>query len=594
MAPLINIYDASILTVDVEAPSKLYSNWVYVYKIKIIKCEIHYEDGSIEDCILSDALYKDGSAILLIDVPIGYHHLILKAQSGNNYRKTVFVYPERCYLPKVTGAEKALMVHLPSLKSDNNWGIGDYSDLAQLMRLCGEAYHYIGINPIHALDPVDLKRISPYSPDSRILFNELFLDVMAVAEYCENQTLLSYIEDSRFKEIVETLRSYDFIHYSKVYKIKILFLKMIYFYFRNSIRKKSFLVQSYQSFCKSRSELEKAIIRKRSIARSRHDNDEQSVAEEFEFFLQWQCHVQLSALHEPDNPKLYLDIAIGSQLKSSDQQAEPDVFYFDKSLGVPPDEFCREGQNWNTVPLCIEGLRQSKYKYFREVIRSHMKFAGMVRVDHIAGLMKRYILLYDQHDCEGIYEDIPFQEFLAVLSIESHRHSCIVVGEDLGLVPSDLRSAMQKHNILHCFVYMLENQGFFAGEIDQRRIENSLFSFSTHDLPSLAAFVENYDITLRVNLGLLSTNNAASMLRARNQERVEYFKKLSEIDIKSVNERKQYLDNLIKMHLARVHVVSLDDLLAEWIPINIPGTNKEYPNWSRKYKTTITKENIQI
>jgi 4-alpha-glucanotransferase len=126
---------------------------------------------------------------------LGYHQLILLEEGNDEPLATMrlIVAPKSCYkqAPIANGRKVwGPSVQLYCLRSRHNWGIGDFSDLGQLVeKAAAWGAHFIGLNPIHALYPANPESASPYSPSSRRWLNVAYIDVEAVPEFLGNDRL---------------------------------------------------------------------------------------------------------------------------------------------------------------------------------------------------------------------------------------------------------------------------------------------------------------------------------------------------------------------------------------------------------------------
>lgn len=512
----------------------------------------------------------------------GYYVIKPNGTGFADYARFLFIHPPRCFLPAAASPEKALMVQLYALRSDHNWGVGDFSDLSVLLQRCEGRFAYVGLNPLHALNPNNANAASPYAPDSRALFHELYLDVAAVAKTLGAAPFVRRYESTAFQNALSSLRVKTLIDYEKVYRLKIKELAALFQFFTGRADRRDEHVAAFHNFVAGQDKVARRLIRARGQKRRFFPQSETETNVLFEYFLQWQCERQLSAALSAAACKPYFDLAIGAAPDGVELVCYRETFDADKSLGAEPDEFCADGQKWKIAPFNINALRASGYDLFRKIIRQNMKFASALRIDNIASFYRRFIIDNDAPATSGSYENVPYKEFFAIIAIESHRHQCAVIGEDLGAVPSGLRTAMRDWNILGCLVYQFEYAGLEARSIDKERERNSIFSFSTHDCPPLVAFWRGRDIDINQRLGRIQDQQAQAM-KAQRRNVLKRFS-LFTVNPDDVEARKRFLDAIAGKANARIKGYALDDLLGEPDPVNIPGTDSEYPNWRRKYQ----------
>jgi len=270
---------------------------------------------------------------------------------------------------------------------------------------------------------------------------------------------------------------------------------------------------------------------------------------------------------------------------------EREIFMPDISAGAPPDAVFTKGQNWRFPPLHPEKIREQGYRYIIACLRHHLRCASILRIDHVMGLHRLFCIPKGLEAEHGVYVYYQAEELYAILALESHRHKAIIVGEDLGTVPSYVRPAMRRHDLHRMYVVHYELAS------DLRRglppvSSNSVASLNTHDMPPFAAFWQGLDIEERRRIGLLDKagvkeekNRLLSMKRAlvtflQDRDWLQG----AENDIAAV--LKACLSFLAASR-ARIVLINLEDLWLETHPQNIPSTRKEYPNWRRRTQYTF-------
>jgi 4-alpha-glucanotransferase len=265
-----------------------------------------------------------------------------------------------------------------------------------------------------------------------------------------------------------------------------------------------------------------------------------------------------------------------------------DLFAEGISAGAPPDSLFTGGQNWGSPPLHPERLREHGYNYLIESLRHHLRYAGLLRIDHVMQLYRLFWIPQDMDASAGVYVRYPVDEMFAVLSVESHRHQAIVVGENLGTVPPEIGEAMDRHDVLGMYVVQYELQ---PGSQGLREVpERTVASLNTHDMPTFRAFLEGKDVDDLETLGFFNEQQA----REERERRATIRREMEEEAAREAggsqqgDDKKTYQAVLRKRleHLAsspaRMVMINLEDLWAETEPQNVPGTSTERPNWRRK------------
>jgi 4-alpha-glucanotransferase len=305
---------------------------------------------------------------------------------------------------------------------------------------------------------------------------------------------------------------------------------------------------------------------------------------------QWAMQRQLDALDARDTG-LYLDLPVGVNCDAYEVWRHRNLFLTTLAAGAPPDPLFLGGQNWGLPPLSPIALRRDRYRYFIRCIRHHMRVAKMLRIDHVMGLFRLYCVPEGQPATDGVYVRYPHEELLAIITIESHRNECAVAGEDLGTVPPHVRPSMARHGLfrLHVGQWFLPTE---QGDAPQPSPHDSIASLNTHDTATFAGWWRGADIDDRKDLGLITDVQLDAERRTRAAEKVAllaFAEANPAADVLTEVERAMVAATTdLALGPAEVVLVALDDLALEPIPHNVPGTTVERPNWQRRVPAWAT------
>ena len=427
-------------------------------------------------------------AITLPPLEMGYYRLEIDLPTGGQVDSLLIVAPETCWQPeRIEKGERiwGLSVQLYSLRSEKNWGIGDFGDLAALVETAGaRGIHVIGLNPLHALYPSNPYHYAPYTPSSRLFLNTLYLDVTAIDGYTDCEEVSAITKDPGFQEKLTHARDVDLIDYALVAELKYKVLEPLFQFF-----KKQGPSDMFDGFCQEKGEaLQRHAIFEAISEHFKEENGHHSSwaewpdpfknpdsaevkafavgkAERVKFYvwLQWLADQQLRKAQERARNSgmiigLYGDLAVGSDKGGAEMWANPVQFIDDVAVGAPPDEYNPGGQNWGLPAVHPYKLRKYGYQSFIEFLRANMRHCGALRIDHAFGLSRLFLIPKGKSAAEGAYLQYPFDELLAVLKVESHRNECMIIGEDLGNFPPDYKEKAARAGLLSYKVLYFERE----------------------------------------------------------------------------------------------------------------------------------------
>ncbi|SOD40019.1 malto-oligosyltrehalose synthase [Nitrosovibrio sp. Nv4] len=474
---------------------------------------------------------------LALDLPVepGYHRFSIERADGRGVAGEMpfIVAPAACYEPlsiEGEGRGWGLALQLYGIRSERNYGIGDFGDLRRAIEICADAGgSTLLLNPLHALFPDAPEHASPYSPSSRTWFNPLYLDVEAIPDFPECEEVRSMVLAPQFQAQLRALRAAEQVDYRSVAEVKSKVFGCLYRYFRSvhlsqstdrarafrafqsehgeSLRKQA-LFEALQEYFRAQ---DSAVWGWPVWPEAYRDPDAAEVAafceahldrvEYFEY-LQWQASTQLGAARTQSSEMglgvgVMLDLAIGVAEGGAATWAERSLYALDARAGAPPDDFNRRGQDWGLPPWIPHQLTASAYAPFIETLRANMRGSGALRIDHIMGLRRLFWVVRGLPAAEGAYVLYPFEDMLGILALESQRNRCLIVGEDLGTVPDEVREALQPMNVMSTRLLYFERRDDGRLKPPQEYPVNAVAAVTTHDLPTLAGFWQGLDIDLR-------------------------------------------------------------------------------------------------
>ena len=495
---------------------------------------------------------------------------------------------DRCWL---------LAVQLYGIRSAHNWGIGDFSDLERLIELAARlGADGIGINPLHVLFDDRPGDCSPYSPNSRLFLNPLYVDVEKLPEFQPSP------DDSAS---LVRLRQGEIIDYVEVAALKWRAFRSAFDEFKAN--PKGECQQEFENFRTDGAPLLSRfacfeVLRHKfqkpwwewphewqqpddlKCARLRQGPDQADI--EFIEFVQWNADRQLGGCRRRADELgmkvgLYLDVAVGVQSDGFDAWNEQSAISRQLAVGAPPDMLNTAGQNWGLAGFNAAGLEISLFEPYRQMLRSSMRHAGAIRLDHVLGLKRLYLVPEGFAADNGVYVQMPFEALLAVTAQESVAHRCVVIGEDLGTVPEGFREQMADWGIWSYQVMMFERdeRGKFR-DIDYYA-RNALVTFNTHDLSTYAGWRSFSDLKLKRSLGVDPGESDDARWHALTM--------LTEVLRHHGDERHDLyaVAGFLARTRSRLLAISLEDLLGVIDQPNIPGTVNEHPNWRHRLPLAI-------
>ena len=606
-------------------------------------CHVEDRDKICGKAVVRPSLNEQAFTLALpAGLPLGYHRLELDA-GGIGAATNLIVAPALCYLPPELGpgaGSWGLSCQLYGLRSERNWGFGDFTDLAALAGAAGSsAASVLGINPLHALFAAEPRHISPYSPSSRSQLDYLYIDVTAVPGFVEDEAIRRLVEGQWFRATHWAARSAELIDYGAVAACKRAVLEALFrrfqarelgangeargglgAQFREFQRRAGQPLADFAVFEALQEhhlpEAGQFSWRNWPVAmrnpRSREVGDFAAAHRdriEFFQFLQWEADRQLEAAAATGRDAglsigLYRDLAVGADPNGAEAWADQELVAPGASIGAPPDALSRGGQNWGLAPVNPLVLRQQGFAPFIASLRANMRHAGVLRIDHVMSLKRLYWIPSGMAAKAGTYVNYPFTELVRLLALESQRNACAVVGEDLGTVPEGFRETMQSANVLSYRVFVFERRadGGFVPPAEYPPLAAA--SAATHDLATLKGFWLGVDIAWRQRLGLYPDRQALKAEAAqRRRDRRLLLEALVAEALLAVESAAQLLpeggepvysaelEEAILIYLARsrarLMLVQLEDVLAESEQANLPGTAAGHPNWRRPLSRTL-------
>lgn len=521
-------------TVDVDLPGDTRVEW-----------DLALEDGSWRSG-RTDVL--GGTITLDQPLPPGYHSLTINGA----HETFVIAAPMKAYAPRMK--TWGVFAPLYAAHTHRSWGIGDFGDLLQYSSWID---HHGGgvVATLPMLAALD-DEPSPYSPASRLFWNELYLDVTRVPELDPadiDNGAIAHLQQLR-------LVDYDGVRREK----------------------RRVLARCAERFTPN-AEFERFANLARDYAEFMARGDASQVR--YHLYVQFRMAQQMREVANAARrlgAGLYLDFPLGVHPGGYDAHRYAHVFANGAAVGAPPDLFFTKGQNWGFAPFDPDALRADRYDYFRAAIRQHVAHAGILRIDHVMGLHRLYWIPSGNAAKDGVYVRYHADELYAILTIESQRHRCTIVGEDLGTVPPEVPKMMNKHGVRRMYVVQYE------AKPDAPPAEPpaaSVASINTHDMPTFAAWWAARDVDDRVAMGLLDERGAAQERETREHMKRGIVQQLVDGPAGDARTALEAVLAFLAKSPAEIVLINLEDLWGEQDPQNVPGVPER--SWRHKFRMSL-------
>lgn len=572
---------------------------------------------------------------LPVDLPEGYHRIRLTL-GGRTDETTLIVTPATSFQPEPMARGDRVWgtaIQLYTLRSDRNWGIGDFGDLAELVdTLAGQGADVIGLNPVHSLYPVSPEHASPYSPSNRSFINPLYVAIEQVPEYEQATELHRLLATTPVQAELSRLRDRPMVDYSGVSALKYQALTELYRVFRRDhLGQGTDRDQAFQTFVRQQGvPLREHATFEALLARfhrqdsqawgwpcwppayqDHHSEAVQAFAATHEDdisyyqYLQFVADEQLQTVDRQTRALgmrigLYRDLAVGADRGGAEVWGNRESYCLNAAVGAPPDALGPNGQNWGLPPFDPVNLKARGYQSFITLLRNNMRACGALRIDHAMSLLRLWWCPPGESAALGAYVYYDLYDLLGIVNLESQRNQCLVIAEDLGTVPDKVVETFPRARLYSNRVFYFEMADGVCTP-PQDYPERALAIVCNHDMPTLSAFWAMSDLELRQQLGLFASQQDVTHERAaRAQAKQAIIDALLacerlpagvSADAGQVPAMTLPLCLAIHQHLAacrsQIVAVQLEDLMLINSPVNIPGTSDEYPNWRRKLTASL-------
>lgn len=589
---------------------------------------------------------------IILKTPLSPGYYTLKAFKNNVLKEeSLFIYaPVMCYQPEFIKNKEHLYgvsLMLYALRSKNSLGIGDFSDLKEIVELTakngGDA---VGINPLGVMSPYTLPLsplfnmlkgdVSPYRSLSRLFVNYVYLDLNSEPDFKNSPEVQQMMKDTSVINEINRLNNSSDVLYSAALRLKLRLLGLMYQQFikeKKSPRQNEFKEYKTQkgeelfNLCTFEALLEKHRgepfwrywrdgtddINSKATEAFKTNNQERI---DFFAYCHWLADKQLKsvqtlAISLGMKIGLYADMPIGAASNGAEVWENPKAYVLETGVGAPADPMRPRGQSWGFTPYHPEILAKQHYAPFIRLVRENVSLAGALRIDHAMGLRRLFwgFFTADNPVVQGAYVYYDIKALTAILSIESNRAKCLLIGEDLGTVPEGFREYMAEHGLLSYKVFFRqkEKDGTFIAPKDYMYM--SLAQSSTHDQATSCGFWCNEDIEVFKQCGLyVNYEQYKSNLDTRQKDRKNMIKAFEKVglltpDLEKAMKQTAETGEIVPPQIgvavnaygaktnSALYFVRLCDIYEQKKLDNAPGTIDEYANWRLKLSHSI--ENIK-
>lgn len=572
---------------------------------------------------------------LPVRLPLGYHEIT--ARVGPASAKTRYIVtPERVWADPHLGRggrAAGIAISLYGVRSESNWGCGDFRDLMDIVDWAADEMDvsFIGLNPLHAIHNRRPFNTSPYLPNCIFYQNFIYLDIEGMEDFAGSRRAQALRRSPEVAAEIDALRRSPYVEYERVAALKLRFVKLMFAAFLREWRRGSARAREFETFVGREGELLEKFATYSALDECLHagnpdvwiwtewpaEYQDPASPETRAFrqrrwravmlrqYIQWQIDNQLRRAQQKARERqraigLYHDLALATDRFGSDLWGHREFFVAGARVGSPPDDFSPKGQDWAFPPPNAERHREDGYRLFSESIRKNCRHGGALRIDHVMRLFRLYWIPEGSDAAHGAYVRERDEDLVRVLALESVRNRVVVVGEDLGTVEPEVRATLARYGVLGYRLFYFEKNGAGAFKRPEEYTPQALVSSTTHDLPTLAGFWIAADLDARRAAGTIDQQGWRSGCEARAAEKQKMLNALFDAGLMPADRPRDaaaYPELTGELHDAVVGflagaasqllAINQEDLTKETAQQNLPGTTWQYPNWCRKMRFSL-------
>jgi 4-alpha-glucanotransferase len=268
------------------------------------------------------------------------------------------------------------------------------------------------------------------------------------------------------------------------------------------------------------------------------------------------------------------DLPVGVHPAGIDGTQFSDFYLKTLNVGAPPDSFNQMGQNWGQHPWDQRRLAATDYQLWRDLVHEVFQYCSALRIDHVLGLFRHWCIPTQNSPSVGAYLEEDRERFFDILLEEANSANALIIGEDLGVVPSPIHPYLSNRSIFGTDLILHDWQpnGRLKSPSSYRR--NSLTALLSHDHPPTRGYLQGVHLEIQQNLGLLKSPERDW---ARLRKQIDQLK--SEFGTDNIDDLTLGLHRHLASVNSKLRCVNLVDLAGQTVPVNQPGTHREYPNW---------------
>jgi 4-alpha-glucanotransferase len=575
------------------------------------------------------------------DLDLGTYRVRVQCSIGEVSETVECVWvlcPEQAYWPVQMASDQRLTgvgIALYGVRSETNWGVGDFHDLERMIDWASQALRvdFVGVNPLHALFNRRPVNHSPYLPSSRLYHNFIYLHVPTVEGFRASLKARTLVQSAETQDRIRSLREDPQVNYEGVAQLKEEVLREVFASFLEIHRERPGTaewrafqeyrdaegehLERFATFCALHDHFARVLptaatwrqwpaefhdAASDAVRRFRQEREPEVL---FWMYVQWQLDVQLRHAQEHAREHgmlvgLYLDQALAVDRNGADCWAWPEFFLDGFTVGAPPDAFAPDGQEWGFPPPRRDRHRASGYELFLKQLQVNCRHAGALRIDHVMQIHHLFWIPPGGRPSDGVYVKDYEEDLLNVLALASHQSRTIIIGEDLGTVPFDLRDRLMAKGVLSYRLFYFERYRDESLIPHHQYPRAAMVSIATHDLPTLAGFWSGLDIDARRDMGMLDPEQERLSRAERTRHKARTIEKLVqdgflpapvahaawESPFPTEELHAAVLRFLFSTPSAMV-IVSQEDLFLDSRQQNFPGTTWQQPNWVTKMRYTV-------